>query len=180
MPLPNPGMNFTPFDPLPASDLNDIVENVEALADGSGLDANSVGASNLAPDAILFGSAEITSSFDVGSVDTWQDITGLSITGTVPSGGRSLELSFTSQYMRSSAGAATGVYVAFYEGATQLKDKIVSNTGANSALNLDTTHIFTPSAGSHTYKIRVKSDSSATVRVAATSTSPAQISGKFI
>src|SRR5687767_8010800 len=35
MPLPNPGMSFTPFDPLPASDLNDIVENIEALADGS-------------------------------------------------------------------------------------------------------------------------------------------------
>lgn len=35
MPLPNPGMTFTPFDVLPASDLNDIVENIEALQDGS-------------------------------------------------------------------------------------------------------------------------------------------------
>lgn len=35
-------MSFTPFDPLPASDLNDIVENVEALADGTGLDDTSV------------------------------------------------------------------------------------------------------------------------------------------
>lgn len=35
MPLPNPGMSFTPFDPLPASDLNDIVENIEAIQDGS-------------------------------------------------------------------------------------------------------------------------------------------------
>lgn len=31
MSLPNTGMSFTPFDPLPASDLNDIVENVEYL-----------------------------------------------------------------------------------------------------------------------------------------------------
>lgn len=31
MPLPNPGMTFTPFDPLPASDLNDIVENIDYL-----------------------------------------------------------------------------------------------------------------------------------------------------
>lgn len=38
MPLPNPGMSFTPLDPLPASDLNDIVENVEALQDWSAYD----------------------------------------------------------------------------------------------------------------------------------------------
>jgi len=42
MSLPNPSMNFTPFDPLPASDLNDIVENVEALAAGTGLDDSSI------------------------------------------------------------------------------------------------------------------------------------------
>ncbi len=31
MPLPNVGMTFTPLDPLPASSLNDFVENIEAL-----------------------------------------------------------------------------------------------------------------------------------------------------
>lgn len=39
MPLPNAGMSFTPFDSLPASDLNDLVENIEALSDGTGIDA---------------------------------------------------------------------------------------------------------------------------------------------
>lgn len=38
MPLPNPSMSFTPLDPLPASELNDIVENVEALQDWSAYD----------------------------------------------------------------------------------------------------------------------------------------------
>lgn len=33
MNLPNPGMSFNALDPLPASDLNDMVENIEALAD---------------------------------------------------------------------------------------------------------------------------------------------------
>lgn len=42
MSLPNPGMSFTPFDPLPASDLNDIVENVEALSAGTGLEDDAV------------------------------------------------------------------------------------------------------------------------------------------
>jgi len=40
--LPNPGMSFTPFDPLPASELNDMVENIESLADGSGFDDASI------------------------------------------------------------------------------------------------------------------------------------------
>jgi hypothetical protein len=35
-------MSFTPFDPLPASDLNDMVENIEALAAGTGLDNSAV------------------------------------------------------------------------------------------------------------------------------------------
>lgn len=37
MPLPNPGMDFTPFDTLPAASLDDLVENIEALADGTAI-----------------------------------------------------------------------------------------------------------------------------------------------
>lgn len=37
MPLPNPGMDFDPFDPLTAVSLDDLVENIEALADGNGV-----------------------------------------------------------------------------------------------------------------------------------------------
>jgi hypothetical protein len=42
MPVPNPSMSFTPFDTLPASDLNDLVENIEALAAGTGFDPGAV------------------------------------------------------------------------------------------------------------------------------------------
>jgi len=37
MSLPNPNMDFSVFDTLPATELDDLVENIEALADGSGL-----------------------------------------------------------------------------------------------------------------------------------------------
>lgn len=47
MPLPNPGMSFTPFDQLPASALNDFVENIESLATGDGLDDGSISPENL-------------------------------------------------------------------------------------------------------------------------------------
>lgn len=42
MALPNPGMDFTALDPLTAAEMDDIVENIEALADGSGLDDGAV------------------------------------------------------------------------------------------------------------------------------------------
>jgi hypothetical protein len=52
MALPNLGMVFTPFDPLPASDLNDIVENVEALAAGTGLNDDAIIARHVADDIL--------------------------------------------------------------------------------------------------------------------------------
>lgn len=45
--LPNQGMNFNPFDPLPASQLNDIVENIESVADGTGIGDGAVKSSNI-------------------------------------------------------------------------------------------------------------------------------------
>lgn len=47
MSLPNPSMSFTPLDTLPASSLNDIVENIESLAAGTGLNDASIVASKL-------------------------------------------------------------------------------------------------------------------------------------
>lgn len=50
--LPNAGMSFTPFDILTAAEMNNIVENIEALSDGSGLEAGSIGNGDLASDAV--------------------------------------------------------------------------------------------------------------------------------
>jgi len=52
MALPNPSMVFTPFDPLPASDLNDLVENIESLADGTGFDAGAIDTADIADGAV--------------------------------------------------------------------------------------------------------------------------------
>ena len=45
--LPNPGMAFTPFDILLAEELNDIVENIESLSDGTGIADAAVTASKI-------------------------------------------------------------------------------------------------------------------------------------
>jgi len=42
MSLPNPDLEFIPYDPLSAGQLNDIVENVESLAGGTGFNDDAV------------------------------------------------------------------------------------------------------------------------------------------
>ncbi len=48
MPLPNPNLEFVPLDKLTAAQLNQLVANIIALADGTGLNNKSVSASKLA------------------------------------------------------------------------------------------------------------------------------------
>lgn len=42
MSLPNPAMSFTPFDILTAEEMNNLVENIESLSDGTGFEADSI------------------------------------------------------------------------------------------------------------------------------------------
>lgn len=87
MALPNLGMVFTPFDPLPASDLNDIVENVEALAAGTGLNDAAV-----TPDKITSGA--VTARYDTLTGTASTSYTTIanspSVTTTVPASGKVL------------------------------------------------------------------------------------------
>lgn len=61
MALPNPGMNFTPGTILPASDMNDIVENIESLADGSGIDNGAITGSKIAPTTVTSNNINLSS-----------------------------------------------------------------------------------------------------------------------
>lgn len=45
--LPNQNMDFTPFDILTAEEMDDLVENIESLADGSGIGDEAIGTSAL-------------------------------------------------------------------------------------------------------------------------------------
>jgi len=56
--LPNPNMAFTPFDILLAAELNDFVENIEALATGAGIGDGSVGTSDIADGAVTFAKSD--------------------------------------------------------------------------------------------------------------------------
>lgn len=52
MALPNPGMDFVPFDVLTAEELDDIVENIESLADGTGFDTGAIPTAAYADDSV--------------------------------------------------------------------------------------------------------------------------------
>ena len=55
MSLPNPGMSVTSNTPALASDINDIIENVESLANGTGLDNGSISTAKLTTAAAAIG-----------------------------------------------------------------------------------------------------------------------------
>lgn len=48
MSLPNPSMSFSPFEILTAEEMNNLVENIEALAAGTGLNTGVIGNAALA------------------------------------------------------------------------------------------------------------------------------------
>lgn len=54
MALPNPTMSFSPFAILTAEEMNNLVENIESLADGSGFNAGAIGTSDIAAGAVTF------------------------------------------------------------------------------------------------------------------------------
>lgn len=58
--LPNPTMSFSPFAILTAEEMNNIVENINALADGTGIGDGSVGTSDIANNAVTSSKIDFT------------------------------------------------------------------------------------------------------------------------
>lgn len=52
MSLPNPSMSFSPFAILTAEEMNDIVENIESLSNGTGFEPGAIGTDTLAESAV--------------------------------------------------------------------------------------------------------------------------------
>lgn len=78
--LPNPSMAFTPFDILLAEELNDLVENIEALATGSGIGDGAIGTSDLANSAVTSQKVDFTTFTHI-------EAKGIITTGTIAGNG---------------------------------------------------------------------------------------------
>ena len=61
MALPNPGMDAVPFTPLTAEFLDDMIENIESLSDGTGFQNGAITTNTLAESAVTAGKLDYTS-----------------------------------------------------------------------------------------------------------------------
>jgi hypothetical protein len=166
MPLPNPSMSFTPLDPLPASDLNDLVQNIESLADGTGFDAGVIG---------TLGYAQITSNATATSLAA---VSGLSTTVTIPAGGRRTKITVYCQKMYNTSGPSN-TRLTLWDGTvgsgTQLTAAEFTSGSANYGAPITLTWSGVPSAGSKTYNVGLTAVGGTTATLEAASTYPAFI-----
>jgi hypothetical protein len=84
MALPNPGMDFDPLDTLTAAELDDIVENVEALSAGTGLVTSAVTADKIATNSNVLAYVEGLTSGQSTTSGSYVDATAITVTFTTP------------------------------------------------------------------------------------------------
>lgn len=85
-------------------------------------------------------------------ITTGSDLTDLSVAVTVPEGGRRVRITGQVHFQGGTADAS--FFLSIFEGATQLQESPVVNRVSGNRYVAFISHIFTPSAGAHTYKLR--------------------------
>lgn len=180
MSLPNPGMSFTPLDPLPAADLNDMVENIEALADGTGLDDASVTARAIESSAITLSYQQLNSNTAVTGT-SYIDLSGLSVTVTVPAGGRYLEVVGYAPHV-STTSAENVVNLSLRDGSNNIVSGLSANIRADTIQPLGAVvYVRQLAAGTYTFKLSVsRSVNSGTTTVSSASTRPSFITARLM
>lgn len=137
---------------------------------------NGVAASNLATSAITLGYAQITSNFTTTST-SYVQVTGLSASVTIPSGGRRIKITVFSETISLSAGP-DGVQLSLWDGTvgsgTQISQQTYTIAGTNYNLPVLMMASVTPSAGSKTYNVGMLVQTG-TGSLGAASTAPAFI-----
>lgn len=147
--------------------------------------ANVITAPMIATNAMSLGLATSTTAFTTTSTSSIQ-VTGLSLTVTIPSGGRRVKAVATSYY----AGIANvnGVvgFVSLWDGTvnvgTNLQTQQIGGFGASAVGLVPTTLLYyhTPSAGSKTYNVGVNALSSGTMNFASAATAPSQLAVEIV
>lgn len=124
--------------------------------------------SKLSTSAIKLGYAEITSTFTTASVNSYVDVTGLSSTVSVPTGGRDVKITVDVSGFFTTAAAATALTLAIREGSTLIRQCIINQAVASySDPRCLVARISAPSSGSHTYKVSVAQNAAGTINVGA-------------
>lgn len=135
---------------------------------------NVVTAPMLSTSAITLGYTEITSLFTHTAVSTVTDVPNLSVTVTVPAGGRRCKITAFSPYMSSTGGAPNLQTMAIRESSTTLNQSELQ-LAANYRGSMTTFYSAVLSAGSHTYKVSISQNNGGTQTFYASATQPAFI-----
>lgn len=161
MPLPNPGMTFTPFDPLPASDLNDMVDNIEALADGSGLDSGIIESSHLKTSSGINYELGFDTHTTIATVLSTSYTTYCSITAT--SLNKPIRVEYGANMQDGASGAARIQNIKVQVDGVDIPDSELTSQTLTNNLTIHPMMIIehTPTAGSHTWTLQAKSSAAA-------------------
>lgn len=142
-----------------------------ASAVGSSLPNNSVAAPALATSAIFLGYSQITTTTAFVTSSTAVAVSGLSVTVTVPAGGRRVKVTFQCRNLQNTS--AGYVNVSLWDGTvgsgTQIAAAQAFSTGSNQGQYGCCIAIVTPSAGTKTYSVGLQTTAgSATIEAATT------------
>jgi hypothetical protein len=188
--LPHPGKVYNPFDILTAEELNEDVANIESLADGTGRGDESITTNQYVPgsviattiddEAITLDYEQLTSNTGITGT-SYIDLSGLSLTVTVPTGGRYLRVEGFASTI-STTSAENVVTLAIRDGSNNVVSSIRSNirSGTNQSLG-SVVYKRQLSAGSYTFKLSASRDvNTGTTTLAGSSSSPCFITADLM
>jgi hypothetical protein len=125
----------------------------------------------LATSAITLGYAQITSSFPTSSSSAVQ-VTGLTVTVTIPAGGRKVKITAWCDNLN---GATTNSQMSIWDGTVGSGTRITNAVALTAAGTVTALGIVTPAAGSKTYNVGLLAAGGGTATLDASATSPAFI-----
>lgn len=153
----------------------DVVETAK-VKDGA------ITASKLATSAITIGYASITSSFSTSSATPVQ-VTGLSISVTVPAGGRRIKVTAWARALFNTTANAQ-IIMTVWDGTvgsgTQISESYAQSNGANTGSNGTAIAILSPAAGAKTYNVGLHQSGGGTANLQASTSFPGFILAEVI
>ena len=117
---------------------------------------NGVSAANLATNAITLGYAQITAAVASAANTTWVQATGLTVTVTIPSGGRRIKITAYANGLNAATAnnyASAGIWDGTVGSGTQLSFWRTVSTGTTVNYGMCMVAVVTPSAGTKTYNV---------------------------
>ncbi len=155
------------------TDLQGLIDEFNKLVGTAKLDDGGVTGIKLSTGAITLGYAEATTD-QTGIVGSAVDLTSLTVTVTVPSGGRRIKITGKTKYQTTGAGDTATLNI--LEGSTGLSGCTDNLPAAGVSDTFIAISSFIPTSGSHTYKLQgIRAAGGGSITSQASATDPAFI-----